>query len=769
MPDGHAMTEGLGRTSQHSMGTTLSRLFFISYTHVDHLRAAFIARQLERMGHQVLIQARDFAAGGNFVADMHAGLSQADHVIAVLSEDYLTSQYCLAEWTAAFARDPDGSNHHLIPIRVRECRPQGLLGPRTYIDLVPLGPQQAAKLLRRKIGEAIAASRASLAGTSYVTNIAGRRPPLIGRDALLEQVASKVQEGRPLALTGLAGIGKTALASELCRRATHHVTWLVNAGDAVAARASLRELALRLRLGDLDRDPEQMYDELGRWLGGGDDWLLLLDSLDDPSLLEALPIPLDRGTVLITSRSAIWGPGVGVVEVPPLEPDASARLLSDEAELAPETSVQLGRLLGGLPIALLLAAGYLRATGTPGADLVARLQAEGDAVTEAMLLSGPGHEPVGPLWRIALEEMRDRGSAGWQLLSVLAFMAPLPVPRAVLGSTAEDLQPLLPGTGPMWVRLDQAVAELRSRSLVTIDPAGSVVVHPLVQSAARVVLSSDERRSAAGLACSLMYRTLPFDPDVTDSPTFDILGPHALVSAHHLATLDSDAVDPPFVLQRLGGYLLAIDAIPQALEVLRFARSVADGASTPEMSNRPFLLSRLASAESQMGNVDEAILIAQEALGLWRGVYGPDHSGVGNEISNLAMMYHAKGDSSRAKELIVEAFQFHEERLGPYHPTTAIDLSNMALIEAKAGDLADAEGHLRQALAVHEKTTGPSSPTIATDLSNLGEVLAREGQVDQAVETLQRAESMVEDLYGQTHPRIEALRERLTELARRGA
>lgn len=77
--------------------------FFISYTQADREWAEWIAWVLEDDGHSVLLQAWDFVPGRNWIHGMHEGASQARHTIAVLSPDYLSSEYGTAEWQAAWA------------------------------------------------------------------------------------------------------------------------------------------------------------------------------------------------------------------------------------------------------------------------------------------------------------------------------------------------------------------------------------------------------------------------------------------------------------------------------------------------------------------------------------------------------------------------------------------------------------------------------------------------------------------------------------------
>ncbi|MBW4523324.1 MAG: toll/interleukin-1 receptor domain-containing protein [Scytolyngbya sp. HA4215-MV1] len=107
--------------------------FFISYTGNDRPWAEWIAWVLEEAGYSVIIQAWDFQVGGNFVLDMQKA-TEAKRTIAVLSALYLTKPFPQSEWAAAFAQDSTSANRKLIPVRVEDCNPTGLLGQIVYID-----------------------------------------------------------------------------------------------------------------------------------------------------------------------------------------------------------------------------------------------------------------------------------------------------------------------------------------------------------------------------------------------------------------------------------------------------------------------------------------------------------------------------------------------------------------------------------------------------------------------------------------------------------
>ena len=96
---------------------------FVSYTSADRPWAEWIAWELEAAGYSTLIQAWDFGAGSNFVMEMHQAARVATRTVAVLSPAFLASPYAAPECAAAFREDPTGAQRKLVPVRVRECKP----------------------------------------------------------------------------------------------------------------------------------------------------------------------------------------------------------------------------------------------------------------------------------------------------------------------------------------------------------------------------------------------------------------------------------------------------------------------------------------------------------------------------------------------------------------------------------------------------------------------------------------------------------------------
>ncbi|MDR2712258.1 MAG: toll/interleukin-1 receptor domain-containing protein, partial [Clostridiales bacterium] len=110
--------------------------FFISYTGTDKRFATWVAEILEDNNYSITIQAWDFKPGDNFVSKINEALLECDKLIVILSENYLKSEWCEAEWTSKLAEQVKLKERHIIPIRIEPVDLKGLLSPIVYIDIV---------------------------------------------------------------------------------------------------------------------------------------------------------------------------------------------------------------------------------------------------------------------------------------------------------------------------------------------------------------------------------------------------------------------------------------------------------------------------------------------------------------------------------------------------------------------------------------------------------------------------------------------------------
>ena len=129
--------------------------FFISYTSSDEKYAKWIAELLERNGYTTIIQAWDFRPGDNFVSKINEALTSCKKMIIVLSENYMKSNWCQAEWTSKIADQIKNGTSTIIPIIIRPVRLNGsLLEPISHINIIDMPQAQAeTKILNGILNE----------------------------------------------------------------------------------------------------------------------------------------------------------------------------------------------------------------------------------------------------------------------------------------------------------------------------------------------------------------------------------------------------------------------------------------------------------------------------------------------------------------------------------------------------------------------------------------------------------------------------------------
>ena len=120
--------------------------YFISYNQADQAWAEWVGQRAQALGLTVVLQAWDFETGTNFVAAMHDALQRCSRLLMILSRNYLAARYPQEEWQAAFAL-----GQRIVPVKVDDCKPPGLLAPIAYVDLHGKPEAQAVQLLRRAL------------------------------------------------------------------------------------------------------------------------------------------------------------------------------------------------------------------------------------------------------------------------------------------------------------------------------------------------------------------------------------------------------------------------------------------------------------------------------------------------------------------------------------------------------------------------------------------------------------------------------------------
>ena len=217
--------------------------FFISYTGCDENEAKWIAGTLEKNNYKVVVQAWDFRPGNDFLFEMQKALTTSKKIILVLSQEYFDSEYCTAEWLSAFKTDPTGKERRLIPVRIANINPPGLLESRIYIDLVNEIENQNEKAALKKLLDGVSFDELSreapdfslLGATSKKIDLSKTESKAVLHAAIDSERLKEFGELTAI-LLGESGQGKSAFATTFMKNRVS-----INAtGDTQTTRSKIK-------------------------------------------------------------------------------------------------------------------------------------------------------------------------------------------------------------------------------------------------------------------------------------------------------------------------------------------------------------------------------------------------------------------------------------------------------------------------------------------------------------------------------------------------
>ncbi len=604
---------------------------------------------------------------------------------------------------------------------------------------------------------------------SQPVRLAPRPVFLAGREGLLADLDARVssRQGRSgprlVALCGLGGAGKTSVAVEYAHRhlAEVAVCWQFPAEDPTVLAAEFAVLAAQLGARDLvdPRDPvASVHAVLARQEA---DWLLVFDNAPDRASVEPFVPPAGPGRVLITTQNQHWPPGQAL-EVPVLDAGVAADFLVNRTGDADRAAaLELAGELGGLPLALEQAAAYMQATGTTLARYLPMFQAR----QAGLLVHGEaaGHPAdVAATLGLALSrlEEEDRSAAG--LMRLLAFLAPEPVPLALL--LAEEQPAALIGQevadviGPLLgdpVAVGAAIIALRRYSLIAPAGDGLVLVHRLVRAITRAQLTADMAAQWEQAAAALVEAAVPADPYLPAAwPVAAVLLPHAR------AVLDLTSGGLWRITLSLGwsgSYTAARDLF----------RLIADAYTTSDAygPEHPRTLSARHDLARWIGEAgDAAGARGQYAalLPIYERVRGPEHPSTLTARHNLARWTGEAGDAAGARGQFAALLPIRERVLGPEHPHTLTARHEFAYWTGRAGDAAGARDQTAALLPIRERVLGPEHPDTLTARGNLARWTGQAGDAAGARDQLAGLLPIRERVLGPEHPATLDTRHSLT-------
>jgi CRP-like cAMP-binding protein/tetratricopeptide (TPR) repeat protein len=645
-----------------------------------------------------------------------------------------------------------------------------------------------------------------------------------GRDGLLGELRRALRSypwraSRTFVITGMGGLGKSTVALEAGKMAKDrgYRVWWLGATDTALLTGGMLEVLRELGAPEsviapvregARTAPARAWEFLNGEHAGGRRWLLIFDGADHPAVLAGADAttPADgtgwlradpAGMVIVTTRNRdpqVWGAGVTLRELKPLDEEASAEVLRD---LAPDVADpgghqarELSRRLGGLPLALHLAGAYLGSPFARWSTFAGYHEALDSVELPAALadIEGPGADvraDVQRTWDLSLDALAAEGRPqARMLLFVLSCFAPAtPIPAWLLrpgplaallenetGGTQE------PGKDDGWSRLRAGMQGLSHTGLIEISsgggPAGvnAITVHPVVADANRsrlATIAATERTMVQDAAVALLEAAAGgLDPSrPSDWPAWRLLVPHLDAAIGLLADdlaagvlarlLTVSAAGTEALLS--GGRLAAAGKLAQASVQTAAFLSRDDPAA---MTARGCLADTLV----RRGRSGEAEALYRELLADRCRVQGDDHLDTLTTRHDLAAAIGMQGRYGEAEQLYRELLDDDYRLLGPGRRETLAARYNQARMIGLQGRYAEAEELGRQVLADQLRLLGESDPDSLTTRQSLARITGKAGRYVDAERMYRQVLADRRRVLGNDHPDTLATRHRLARM-----
>ena len=657
----------------------------------------------------------------------------------------------------------------------------------------------------------------------------GNLPTVVrGRDGLLGELRRALRPypwraSRTFVVAGMGGLGKSTVALAATKMAKDRGcrVWWVGAADTALLTSGMLEVLRELRAPESVTAPvregariapARVWEFLNGEHVAGRRWLLVFDGADNPAVLAGADsaTPADgtgwlradpAGMVIVTTRNAdplVWGTGVTLRELKPLDDDAGVQVLRD---LAPDVTDrggrearELSRRLRGLPLALRLAGAYL---GSP----FARCSSFADHHREldGFELPATPSETDGPAadLRSTVQRSVDLSLAALAsqerpqarpLLLVLSCLAPaIPIPAWLLhvaplvslaagraGPSAADRC-----ADPDAERLrgvHEGLQSLSCTGLIEVSdsggPAGlnAVTVHPVVADASRSWLSTlaaidraATQRAVTELLEAAAARLEAARPG--DWPAWRLLLPHASAAIERLsADLDGTVLARLLTVGAVGTEALLSCRRVAAAE--RLAQACVAAAAFLSRDDPAAMTARgyLARALMRRGRSGEAETLYRDLLADRCRVQGADHPDTLATRHDLAAAIGLQGRYGEAEQLYSALLHHDHRRLRPEYRHTLAARRNLARMIGRQGRYPEAEQLCRQVLADQRRLLGDTDPDTLATRHSLARIIGMAGRYAEAERTYREVLADRRRVLGNDHPDTLSTRHKMARM-----
>src|SRR5579859_2232845 len=498
----------------------------------------------------------------------------------------------------------------------------------------------------------------------------------MGRDRLLAQLFAELREQKQyqynhrVALYGLGGVGKTqtALAYVYANRTCYDSIFWISGTSQTSLLSDFQRIATRTNCTaeGINMDTFQCVRDVHAWLDEQTSWLLIIDNLDDITVITGFLPPNDsrKHTIITTRNPNSEGIPAQGLEIPLLDPAHAVLLLSTLSKITTEnnpleskTAYQIVQELGRLPLAIEQAAAYIREVAGTFAMFLDDYNKNHTEIHQWIQQGNRSYSrSVATTWSMSFNIVRDNHPQAAQLFQLLSFLNPDGILINFLQSGAKVIHKDLRQLVSNKIDRAKALIELEKFSLLKWDRRNkTLLIHRLVQRVVQDEISDADLKTFGLTIINLCNRSFPREWGNENRALCRVYLGQIMTP---LFSLEGVLIKNSVSIRYRVGWFLRDDGKISDSE--RFSLKAVEINTDVQGEDHPDTLTtinNLAETYWALGRTEEAARLQEQVLEKRRQILGEDHPYTLNSMNNRAETYREQGrteEAGRLREQVLE-------------------------------------------------------------------------------------------------------------------
>ncbi|MFY9224328.1 MAG: tetratricopeptide repeat protein [Blastocatellia bacterium] len=606
-----------------------------------------------------------------------------------------------------------------------------------------------------------------------------RNPFFTGREDILSQLhlsLNPIDRGafiQPQAIVGLGGTGKSQIALEYCYRYENNyraIFWL-KADDKDSLINGFLQIAHLLELVKSSVQGESktqvIIDLVKNWLTTRSSWLIVLDNLEDLTLITELLPTNNKGNIIITTPLAVLGTLANKIVLPKLSPTDALNLLLKRSfilkdknpltSLPPEelsTANEIIKEMDSLPLALDQAGAFIEQCSSNLQEYLQLYREQAIALLDKTVNLPQEHASVLVTFTMAFKKVTNNNQILKDLIKVCSFLAPDDIPEEIFMLGGFELGEELAKLQNNKLLLLETLAKITKYSLLQRNSSNNTVsIHRLVQKVIKdYIIESSEKSFWLEKIIKALNKTLPvYDQSNCHSNWLfcQKLVTHCKVIAEMIQDYNLNSSEAVSLLDTTGMFCQSNNQYLNSeyffSKLLRIYLKVC-GSTDVTVAN---CLHNLASSYIGQDKHAEAEKTYTKSLKITQAIFGKDHPNFANSLNSLAGVYTDKGMYDEAEKTYLESLKIKQIFFDEDHLSIANSFNNLGKLYLVQARYSEAEPLLNSALEIYKKVSPTNYSDIAICLHNLASLYRDMAKYDQAEKTYLESLKITESLSGQ--------------------